>query len=208
MFRRRSAGAPEAIAQDTPGTQSPDDPDQTTTPAAEARKGRPTPKRREAEAGRYQPIGGSSRRPAGPRTPQDKAKDKTERTRKLDAMKKGEDWALNPKDKGPVRAFVRDYIDSRRYLSEYIMVFLAVLLVGIFFGRNKAVTYYVDIVMLVLVVYLVSQGFWLGRTIRRQVAQRFPGSPATGLTWYAMSRSMQMRRMRMPQPRVRPGAKI
>lgn len=208
MFRRRSAGAPEAAAQDTAGAPGPDDPEQTASRAAEAKKGRPTPKRREAEAGRYQPIGGSNRRPAGPRTPQDKAREKSDRTRKLDAMKKGEDWALSPKDKGPVRAFVRDYIDSRRYLSEYIMVFLAVLLVGIFFGRNKAVTYYVDIVMVFLVVYLVTQAFWLGRTIRRQVGQRFPGSSTTGLTWYAMSRSMQLRRMRMPQPRVRPRDKI
>jgi Protein of unknown function (DUF3043) len=222
VFRRHSAGAPDSTAQgsegpgdgppgpaQSPGTQSPDDPADTETRPAEAKKGRPTPKRREAEAGRYQPIGRStSRRPAGPRTSQDKTRDRTERARKVDAMKKGEQWALNPRDRGPVRAFVRDYIDSRRYLSEYIMVFLAVLIVGIFFGRNRSVTYYVDIVMLLLVVYLVSQGFLIRRTIRRQVGQRFPGESTVGLTWYAMSRSMQLRRMRMPQPRVRPGDKI
>jgi hypothetical protein len=205
VFRRKSAGAPDSEAQ---GSQSPDDLEDIATPPAEAKKGRPTPKRREAEAGRYQPIAGSSRRPAGPRTPQDKTRDKADRARKLDAMKKGEDWALNPKDRGPVRAFVRDYIDSRQYLSEYIMVFLAVLLVGIFFGRNKSVTYYVDVVMLLLVVYLVTQGFWLRRRIRAEVARRFPDQGTTGLTWYAMSRSMQMRRMRVPKPRVVKGDKI
>jgi hypothetical protein len=210
VFRRKSAGAPESAAQDSPGQQSPDDPaDATARPAAEAKKGRPTPKRREAEAGRYQPIGGgSSRRPAGPRTPQDKATARSERSRKLEAMKKGEDWALNPKDKGPVRAMVRDYIDSQRRLSEYIMVFLAVLIVGIFFGRNKAVTLYVDIVMLCLVGYLILAGFGHRRNLRKLVAERFPKESANGLTWYAMSRAMQLRRMRMPSPRLKPHDKF
>lgn len=207
MFRRRSDGAADSTAEDDPADTS------TETPAAEAKKGRPTPKRREAEAGRYQPIGGSSaRRPAGPRTAADKARDKSERARKLDAMKKGEDWALNARDKGPVKAFIRDYIDSRRYVSEYALVFLAVLLVGIVTtsGRTKSglATFWLDGVMVFLLGAIIIQGFFIRGMLRREIPKRFPDSRTAGLTWYAMARSMQMRRMRMPQPRVERGAKV
>ena len=77
VFRRRSAGATDGTAQDSPGTQSPDGPadlKQARSPA-EAAKGRPTPKRSEAERRRRQPITGS-RPPAAPRTPEEKAKAK------------------------------------------------------------------------------------------------------------------------------------
>ena len=67
VFRRRSAGATDGTAQDSPGAQSPDDPAETKPRSpAEAAKGRPTPKRSVAEAKRRQPIAGSSRAPAGP----------------------------------------------------------------------------------------------------------------------------------------------
>ena len=57
MFRRRSAGATDGTAQDSPGAPSPDGPANTKTrPAAESAKGRPTPKRSVAEANRRQPI--------------------------------------------------------------------------------------------------------------------------------------------------------
>src|SRR5580693_274731 len=120
VFRRRSAGATDGTSQDSPGAQSPDSPAEVKQPrsAAEAAKGRPTPKRSEAERNRRQPITGS-RAPATPRTPEDKAKARSERGRKYEAMKKGESWAVNPGDGGPAKALARDYIGSKRRISEY-----------------------------------------------------------------------------------------
>jgi len=105
VFRRRSAGATDGTAQDSPGAQSPDGPAEAKQPRspAEAAKGRPTPKRSEAERHRRQPITGS-RAPATPRTPEDKTRARGERSRKYEAMKKGESWALNPRDRGPAKA--------------------------------------------------------------------------------------------------------
>ena len=90
VFRRRSAGATDGTAQDSPGAQSPDGPAEAKQPRspAEAAKGRPTPKRSEAERNRRQPITGS-RAPATPRTPEDKARARGERARKYEAMKTG-----------------------------------------------------------------------------------------------------------------------
>jgi hypothetical protein len=212
VFRRRSAGATDGTAQDSPGAQSPDGPAEVKQPRspAEAAKGRPTPKRSEAERGRRQPITGSrtgSRAPAGPRTPEDKARSRTDRARKYDAMKRGESWALNPRDRGPVKALARDYIDSKRRVSEYYMYILVVLLAAVFL-RNKTEQQYISPLVLVLVVVILIDAQLIRRTLRKLVSERLPGESTRGLTVYAVMRALQIRRFRMPAPRVRPGEKF
>jgi len=216
VFRRRGAGATDGTAQDSPGAQSPDGPadDIKVRPAAEAGKGRPTPKRSEAERGRYQPITGSrpsssrsSRGPAGPRTPEDKQRARTDRTRRYEAMKEGQEWALNPKDRGPVRALARDYVDSKRRVSEYYMYILLVLVVALFF-RSKAAQEFISPLILVLVVVIVVDAQLIKRALNRLVAERLPGQSTRGLTLYAVMRALQIRRFRIPVPRVHPGDKI
>jgi len=208
VFRRRSAGATDGTAQDSPGAQSPDGPAEIKQPRspAEAAKGRPTPKRSEAERNRRQPITGS-RGPASPRTPEDKAKAKTDRSRKYEAMKAGEAWALNPRDRGPVRALARDYIDSKRRISEYYMYILVILLIAIFV-RNKTAQTYISPLILVLVVIVVIDAQLIRYQLRKLVSARLPGESTRGLTMYAVMRALQIRRFRVPAPRVRPGDKI
>jgi DUF3043 family protein len=208
VFRRRSAGATDGTAQDSPGAQSPDASAEAKQPRspAEAAKGRPTPKRSEAERNRRQPITGS-RAPATPRTPEDKAKARGERGRKYEAMKKGESWALNPRDRGPAKALARDYIDSKRRISEYYMYILVVLLVAVFL-RNKTEQQYISPLVLVLVVIILVDAQVIRRSLRKLIAERLPGESTRGLTMYAVMRALQIRRFRMPAPRVRPGDKF
>jgi DUF3043 family protein len=220
VFRRRSAGATDGTAQDSPGAKSPDGPADTkqargaasegTTPptprTAEAAKGRPTPKRSEAERRRRQPITGS-RAPAAPRTPEEKAKARTERARRVDAMKRGEAWALNPRDRGPVRALARDYVDSKRRISEFYMYALVVLLAAVFF-RDKAIQTYISPLVLLMVIVIIVDAQLLRRALRKLVAERLPGESTRGLTTYAVFRALQIRKFRMPAPRVQPGDKI
>jgi len=208
VFRRRSAGATDGTAQDSPGAQSPDGPAEVKQPRspAEAAKGRPTPKRSEAERNRRQPITGS-RGATTPRTPEDKAKSRTDRARRYEAMKAGEAWALNPRDRGPARALARDYIDSKRRVSEYYMYILVVLLAAIFV-RNKVAQDYISPLVLVLVVVILIDAQFIRYRLRRLVAERLPGESTRGLTMYAVMRGLQIRRFRVPAPRVRPGDKI
>ena len=210
VFRRRSAGATDGTAQDSPGAHSPDGPasseiKQPRSPA-EAAKGRPTPKRSTAERNRRQPITGS-RAPAAPRTPEDKSKARSERARKYEAMKAGEAWALNPRDRGPARALARDYIDSKRRISEYYMYILVVLLAAVFI-RNKTAQTYVSPLVLVLVVIILVDCQLIRYRLRRLVSERLPGESVRGLTLYATMRALQIRRFRVPAPRVRPGDKF
>jgi Protein of unknown function (DUF3043) len=207
VFRRRSAGATDGTAQDSPGAQSPDGPaDAKPARPAEAAKGRPTPKRSEAERGRRQPITGS-RAAAAPRTPQDKTKARSERIRKTEAMKRGEQWALNPKDRGPVRALARDYVDSKRRVSEYYMYILLILVVAVF-SRNKAIQTYISPMILILIFIILIDAQLIRRALHRLVAERLPGESTKGLTIYAVFRALQIRRFRMPAPRVHPGDEI
>jgi len=207
VFRRRSAGATDGTAQDSPGAQSPDGPaDVKQARPAEAAKGRPTPKRSEAERGRRQPITGS-RPAAAPRTPQDKTQARAERSRKYEAMRRGEAWALNPRDRGPARALARDYVDSKRRVSEYYMYVLLVLVVAVF-SRNKTIQTYISPLILVLVLIIVIDAQLIRRSLHKLVAERLPGESTRGLTMYAVFRALQIRRFRLPAPRVRPGDKI
>jgi hypothetical protein len=226
VFRRRGAGATDSTAQDSPGAQSPDGPADVkqARPAAEAGKGRPTPKRSEAERGRYQPITGSSRSsgssgsraPARPRTPEEKQKARSDRATKLEAMKRGEAWALNPADRGPVRALARDYVDSKRRISEYYMYILLVLVVALFFtggergkhAHSSTASVFLEPLILVFIVVLVIEAMVMRRALDKLVAERLPGQSTRGLTIYAMKRALQIRRFRIPAPRVQAGDKI
>jgi hypothetical protein len=208
VFRRRSAGATDGTSQDSPGARSPDAPADS-KPArspAEAAKGRPTPKRSQAEANRRRPITGS-RPSAAPRTPQGKTQARASRATKYDAMKRGEAWALNPKDRGPVRALARDFVDSKRRISEYYMYILVILLVAVFL-RNKTEQTIISPLVLALVVVILIDAMLIRRSLTRLITERLPGESTRGLTLYATMRALQIRRFRMPAPRVSPGEKI
>ncbi len=211
VFRRRSAGATDEVAQDSQGAQSPGGPAVTKQPRspAQAGKGRPTPKRSEAERNRRQPITGArpGARPRTPRTPEEKAQARADRGRRYEAMKRGESWALNPRDRGPARALTRDYVDSKRRISEYYMYFLIVLLLAVFV-RNKTIQVYIEPLVLVLVVIILIDAQLIRRQLRRLIAENLPGESTRGLTLYAVLRALQIRRFRIPAPRVGPGDSI
>jgi Protein of unknown function (DUF3043) len=215
VFRRNSAGATDGQAQDSQAEQSPEAPAKN-KPSAETGKGRPTPKRSEAERDRYRSITGSTtsgRRPSsgtttkGKATPEDKARARSERDRRMTAMRRGEEWALGPRDRGPVRKLARDYVDSHRRASEYYMYVLIVLLVALL-SRNKTLETYVTPFVLVLIVVIVLDAYLIRRALRKLVAERCPNESTRGMTTYAVMRALQIRRFRMPAPRLKPGDKF
>jgi hypothetical protein len=167
-------------------------------------KGRPTPKRSEAE--RQRRFGGApaDRKAAAA---QSKTRARAERVRKTEAMRRGEEWALPAKDKGRVKALARDCVDSRRRLSEFYMYGLAVLLILLFF-RNPFVQTLLPPILLVMVLVMVIEGFFIGRKLKTLVAERYPGESTRGLRMYAAMRGLQIRKLRFPKPRVNVGDTI
>ena len=217
MFRRSSADATASKADSPEAEQSPEAPAKT-RPAAQAAKGRPTPKRNEAERNRYRSIQGgttsgrtSGGAPTKPRTPEEKARAKSDvshdREKRRIAMQRGEEWALGPRDRGPLKKLARDYIDSHRRVTEYYMYLLIFLLVATF-TRNKTLETYVEPLIIVLIVVIVIDASFINRGLRKLAAVRYPGKSTKDLTWYSVMRAMQIRRFRMPAPAVKPGDKI
>jgi DUF3043 family protein len=214
VFRRSSAGATEGEAQGSQGTQAPEAPPKS-KPAAQAGKGRPTPKRSAAEANRYRTLTGSTTsgrgRPAAAGTgrkltPEEKTKAREDRSKQLQAMRRGEDWALGPRDRGPAKRLTRDYVDAHRRPMEYYMYALIVLVVALFAGKsNHALSSYMQYFLLAIIAVIVVDALLLRRSILRVVHERLPSESTRGLAFYAIMRGLQLRRFRTPAPRVGPG---
>nr|WP_245671643.1 DUF3043 domain-containing protein [Nocardia amamiensis] len=189
-------------------------------PTATAGKGRPTPKRRDAQGKRRGPVapapltakeararrkavrGSKEERKAASAERRAAAQDRRAR------MLAGEDKYLLPRDRGPVRAFVRDIVDARRNLVGLFMPMALVLILSMFVA--PALQTVVTLAMLVMMLFMAIEGVLLGRVVNNRVKERFPDATDTGyrLGWYAFVRASQIRKMRAPKPRVGPGDSV
>jgi hypothetical protein len=168
-------------------------------------KGKPTPKRSEAEKRRREPYVAPGDRKAA--ATQQRTQDRTSRARKMEAMRRGEDWALPRKDQGPVRALARDVVDSRRGIAEYYLYGIVVLIFLLFVPALKG-TIYVDLIILAVLVVIVGEGWFVSRRVIRLAKERYPGESTQGVAMYTALRGTQLRKMRVPAPRVERGAKV
>ena len=87
-------------------------------PERDGAKNRPTPKRKDQEAARRQPLVVADRKQA---KQLDRAKRNEQLAKTRQAMLTGDDSGLPPRDKGPVRRYMRDYIDARWNLAEFML---------------------------------------------------------------------------------------
>ncbi len=218
VFRRSSAGATEGQAQGSQPAQAPEAPAKS-KPPAQTGKGRPTPKRSAAEANRYRSITGSKTSGRGPApsatpgrklTPEEKTKARavarSDRDRQLQAMRRGEEWALQPRDRGPMKKLARDYVDAHRRPAEFYMYALIVLVVALVAGKaHKALNSDLQFLLLAIIAVIIVDALLLRRSIAKLAKERLPGESTRGLTFYAIMRALQLRRFRNPAPRIKPG---
>jgi hypothetical protein len=179
--------------------EAPADPPQVVKPGG---KGRPTPKRSEAEKRRRQPITApATRREAYKKVRERQA---TDRVKARDGMAKGDEKHLLKRDKGPVRRLARNYVDSRRTFGSYLMyaMFAMVLLSMLPIPAARLLVLFAPPLLLVVV---FAEGFLLSRGIKRLAAERYPGEDFKGVGMYAAMRAMQIRRLRVPNPQLRVG---
>lgn len=166
-------------------------------------KGRPTPSRAEREAAR--------RRPLVANTKEERAAARADlqkrRERARLGMAAGEEKYLSTRDKGPQRRWVRDYVDGRWHLAEFMMPMLFIVVI-VSLMPNQAIAFYGFVVMWLFVVIAVIDMVWLSARVKKKARTLF-GEERTerGLGWYAAMRSMQMRFMRLPKPQVARGQK-
>ncbi len=181
--------------------EAPPDPPQVVKPGG---KGRPTPKRSEAEKRRRQPITAPASRKEAYRKVRERQA--VERAKAREGMAKGDEKHMLKRDRGPVRRLARNYVDARRTFGSYLMylMFALVLLSMLPIPAAKLLVLFVP-PLLLLVVF--AEGLMLSRGIKRLAAERYPGEDSKGVGMYAAMRAMQIRRLRIPNPQVRIGEK-
>jgi len=166
------------------------------------KKGRPTPKRKDAEAARKV----STLAPATTKAQKAKAKEaaRAARIAQREAYVRGDESALPLRDKGPVKKFVRNYVDSRRSVGEY---FLPIIFVVLILTLIPSKVFQLGSILIMYSVLLISvaDGFFLSRKLKRAVAEKFPEAELKGVGMYGWLRSTQMRRMRTPRPAIKRG---
>jgi hypothetical protein len=171
-------------------------------------KGRPTPKRSEAQG----------RRPGPPPPPPTTRKEAYKRMRATQATRRaetrlgaarGDDAYLPARDRGPVRKLVRDVVDARRNVGSFFLAIAGVALIGTIVP-SLLVRNYASFLLFGFFLLLIVDSVVLSRRIKRKLAERFPdGDHKTrGLVWYGISRSTMIRRWRFPKPDVAVGADV
>jgi hypothetical protein len=124
-------------------------------------------------------------------------------------MARGDDNYLPARDRGPVRKYVRDVVDSRRNVGSFFLVIAAVALIGTI-APSAIVKNYASLLLFGFFLVMIVDSVILSRRIKRKVAERFPKGDhsSRGLAWYGISRSTMIRRWRFPKPDVALGADV
>ncbi len=182
--------------------------EEVTTPPVEDKpsgKGRPTPSRKEAEAA-------AKARAKPPRTRRGQVAaqraikgESSQRVRQ--GMRNGEEKYLLARDKGPVRRFIRDFVDSRFSFIELIIPLLVVTMV-LGYSGNDALASFGNAILFGSILLVILDMLMLRFRLRRQLGARFPDEPVKGTTYYAVTRAMQMKFMRLPKPQVKIGQEL
>ena len=169
-------------------------------------KGRPTPRRSAAEAARKKRMTPPrDRREAAARQRQQA---RSERGKTRSAMQGGgDDRYLPRRDRGPVRRFCRDFVDSRRNAAEFLLPALVVILMLGFIPTLWARSVTVVLWMTTILLTVADTVFLLWR-LGKQLGVRFPDQSTKGARLYSLLRSSQMRFLRMPKTQVKPGANL
>jgi hypothetical protein len=201
LLRRRSAEEPPGDGPDTTGSE----PRAVRGHATPPGKGRPTPRRAEAQRRRTGPV------PPPPRTRKEAARRQRElggrsRVSAREALRSGDESAMPRRDRGPERAMVRNVVDSRRNASS-LFLWAAVLVLLSYAVPSPAVKNFVFSVWIAVFGLIVVDAVVLGIRISKLKKERFPQykRPTAGLVAYGMNRTILPRRWRLPAPLVKTG---
>ena len=180
----------------------PTDPQVVTKPGG---KGRPTPSRREAEAA-------AKARAKVPRDRKEQARAqraaRNESSQVRAGRHEGRRRALLPaRDQGPVRRFIRDFVDSRFSFIELMIPLLIVTMVMGYSG-NARLAGIGNTILMGTILLVVLDMLMLRRKLRRELTRRFPDEPHKGTTYYAVTRALQMKFMRLPKAKVKIGQEL
>lgn len=188
--------APDANAATPTETQ---EPTSTTSGKKVIRRGEktgPTPTRKEAEAARMERLHPNLSK---------KERKKAER----EARYKAQTEAWERVEKSPERTLLRDFVDTRWTLAEFMMPFMLIILAAMFvFMSNIEVTTIIAFLLWGFFFATLINIFIMWRSFKKLLAERVPNAHTKGLLMYMMNRAIMIRRFRRPLPRIKRGDPI
>lgn len=196
VFRSRAKSEKDTAADKALVTNS----QQTRDP--QAPKGRPTPKRSEAQGQRRSVANTPTTRKEASRRARDERRAAMEKQRQ--ALAGGDERYLPVRDKGPVRKFARNFVDSRFSIAEFFLP-LAVVILVLSMVRVASLQNIALLLWLFVIVLIVVDSVWIAFRLKKQLSERFPNENRRGAVAYALMRTLQMRRLRLPKPQVKRG---
>lgn len=167
------------------------------------KKGRPTPTRAEQEAARKRPLADNSKEAKDRR----KAEMREARMAANAGYQRGEEKYLPPRDKGPQRRWVRDFVDSKRRVEATLMYAAIPVLIGTYTGIPRVQ----EISMLLffaLAAATILSAIMLSGRVKKLARAKWGDETQKGLGLYAALRAIQPRRLRAPRPQIELGADV
>lgn len=167
-----------------------------------AKKGRPTPKRNEVVEARKRPLVSADR---GEARKSSRAAMQIERDKQRIGYANGVEKYMPLRDRGAQKRFVRDFVDARTSVGEFM---LPILVVVIILSLIDVVAVQITTIALLwfFLAVAVIDVLLLGRSVKKKLGAKFGESKVeSGVRWYAGVRAMQLRQMRLPKPQVKRG---
>ncbi len=169
----------------------------------ESGKGHPTPRRREAERRRLRPLVPEDRKES---SKQARKRLKAKENAEYEAMRTGDLAHMPAAERLPWRVFIRDYVDARWNVGEFFMpVAFGILILSMAVTSTwPRLTVPLLLIMYVYLFAVIVDVFLMWRRLKRRLVEKFgdkavaKGSRSASYAW---SRSIQMRRWRLPKPR-------
>jgi hypothetical protein len=160
--------------------------------AAQAAKGRPTPTRREAELARKQRLSGVG-----------------DNSKSAKRVQRARDYEITTERQhgGPVKQFARDYTDRRYRVAEFFIP-LAVLMFVLATIRTNATQLASIVLWVIMLMAIIVDSVILVFGLKKAAKAKFPNQALGRLGLYALMRSLQFRRWRLPKPRLKRGEPI
>ena len=181
-------------------------------PGQSARKGRPTPKRRQAQARGVHPVVPTDRKEA---RRQERAARDAAWKRQQEGMRAGDEHYMPTRDKGAIKRYIRDYVDARYSIGELALplgmlaIMLTMFISAEFVSTQVRLCFGSPMLFLSLAsMAMIVDLFVCWWRLRRRLVAKFGAqkvSAARRLRWYTFNRYTTMRIMRIPKPQVSRG---
>jgi hypothetical protein len=171
-------------------------------PKGPGAKGRPTPTRKEAEAARKERARAGTDKKAAAKLLRERRTESNSKVRQ--GMRTGDERYLPARDQGPVKRFIRNFVDARISIAEFLLPLLVVIMVLQYSGSKQLLGFSNALWTTTLLVVAIDT-IWLLIRLKRALKAEFPDENMKGTTFYTLLRVLQLRWLRMPKPQVKIG---